>query len=194
MERLKELLPPAGYWVFGGSQKPDESGRFLDIFKNRAEAKVVFQKYTQSFENAVDLLHEARLLYQNKRYARSVALGISAWEELGKSQMAADFYTGVIPEHIYKKAFTDHRTKTSYLHRMAAPKTSGKMGVVFDKQSGEELEKIRQDALYVSDKSNPDKYTEEDATFIMERVYEHLQMIIHAVKFNERIGSKGIFK
>lgn len=173
--------------------KPDENGKFLDIFKDK-ESKAVLEKYAHSHSNAVDLLFEARLLYQNERYARAVALGISAWEELGKSQMAADYYTAVIPEPVYKKAFSDHRAKTSYLHRTAVAKSNGKMGVVYDKQSGEVLERIRQDALYVSNSSTPDKYTKEDAEFIMQRVYEHLHLIHHAEELNDRIGSKGIFK
>ncbi|OIO55553.1 hypothetical protein AUJ46_01125 [Candidatus Peregrinibacteria bacterium CG1_02_54_53] len=195
VDELKQLLPPPGCWLFGkDAPKPDENGKFLEMFKEPEEAKIVIEKYQGSHANAVDLLGEAKLLYQNKRYARAVALGISAWEELGKSQMAADYYTGVIPEPVYKKAFTDHRAKTSYLHRTAVVKSTGKMGVVYDKQSGEALEKIRQDALYISDSSTPDKYTKEDAEFIMQRVFEHLHFIHYAEELNDRIGSKGIFK
>ena len=196
IEELQKLLPPPGCWLFprADTPKPDESGEFIDMLKDHIEASAALEKYKNSFSNAIDLLEEAKLLYQNGHYARAVALGISSWEELGKSQMAADFYTGVIPDHIYKKAFTDHRTKTSYLHRFATTKSNGKMGIVFDRQSGEALEIIRQDALYVSNEGTPAKYSKEDAAFILERVYEHLNLIDNAIEMNDRIGSKGIFK
>ncbi len=47
-----------------------------------------------------------------------------SFEELGKSQIAADYYSGVLPEEEYNKAFRFHK-KTSFASRYATIGGSG---------------------------------------------------------------------
>ena len=67
--------------------------------------------YLRSLGEAARLLKEARLLFDNSSYQRSYFLGFSALEEISKSQLAADVYTGLIDESIFKNAHRDHKEK-----------------------------------------------------------------------------------
>ena len=96
-----------------------ENNIFLDMFKDAEKSATVFSVFSKSKKNSFDLLREAKLLLENKSYARAVALAIMSYEELGKSQIAADYYSGILPENKYKNAFKKHE-KTSYASRYAA--------------------------------------------------------------------------
>src|ERR1700689_2714723 len=88
--------------------------------KDSETAKRVYKAYARCHNNAVALIADAELLFEAGRFARGCALGIIAWEELGKSQIAADCYSGVLTEIEYNAAFKEHRLKTSYLNRAGA--------------------------------------------------------------------------
>ena len=81
----------------------------LDMFKDKKKAEKAFSVFTMSKKNSLELLDEAKILLKNKSYARAVALAIMSYEELGKSQIAADYYSGILPESEYKKAFKQHK-------------------------------------------------------------------------------------
>jgi AbiV len=106
------LAPDKRYRVTGGTE-----GTKLDIFKNKEAAEKIYRAYARCHNNAVDLISDAEILLAAGKYARSLALAIMAWEELGKSQIAADYYSGVLTEQEYKAAFKEHRVKSSYLNR-----------------------------------------------------------------------------
>ena len=72
------------------------------------KSKEAYEVFLNSKGNSIDLLREAELLLNNGSYARAVALAIMAYEELGKSQIAADYFTGILPENEYKRAFKTH--------------------------------------------------------------------------------------
>jgi len=95
-------------------------GKKLNIFSDSEAAEKVYKAYDRCYSNAVALTADAELLFQAGRFARACALAIIAWEELGKSQIAADYYSGVLTEAEYKAAFKEHRLKTSYLNRAGA--------------------------------------------------------------------------
>jgi AbiV family abortive infection protein len=204
LKTVRDLIPPPGQFLLvtetnEGTQAGQESkptkGKRLDIFREHALADTVYSTFEKCRANVVSLLEEAKLLGANGFYARSVALGITAWEELGKSQIAADYYTGVLDESEYKDAFRDHRRKTSYLVRMAVIDGSNEFKVATNPRIGAELEKIRQAALYVSEGGDPTSaFSKEDADFVIGRVKEHVDYIRYAEYLNERIGSKGLFK
>jgi AbiV family abortive infection protein len=169
---------------------------YLDMFKEHEKAEIVYSVFTKSKNNSMNLLSEAKLLLENKSYARAVALAIMSYEELGKSQIAADYYTGILPENEYNKAFKRHE-KTSYASRYAAIGSHEKVkhGYHIDKNIAKTLEQIRQSALYVDENNNPvENFTEEDATLIIQKVNEHHESIMHAEWLNQRIGSKVLFK
>jgi len=52
-----------------------------------------------------------RSFFDNGRYARAYALAFTALEEISKSQMAADVFTGFIDEEEFWAVFRDHRKK-----------------------------------------------------------------------------------
>jgi AbiV family abortive infection protein len=142
------------------------------------------------------LLNEAKILLENQSYARAVALAIMSYEELGKSQIAADYYSGVLPESEYKKAFKSHK-KTAYASRYAALGSHEKVkhGYYIDNNVAKTLELIRQSALYVDEDNCPsENFTVNDAAFIIQKVNEHHESIRHAEWLNGRIGSKALFK
>jgi AbiV family abortive infection protein len=202
-EDIEKLMPPPGHFTViskedlvekDNKHSSKKEGRKLDIFKEPEVAKKVYEMYVACWNNAVDLLNEAKLLYQNVRYARSIALGIAAWEELGKSQIAADYYSGVVSDIVYREAFRNHGAKTSYLVRTGVAGLDN-FTVATQPEIGKRLEKIRQNALYVSETNDPkEAFTKDHAEFVLERVREHLEYIRYAEEFNGRIGSKALFK
>jgi AbiV family abortive infection protein len=170
-------------------------GEILDIFKNKELAQSVYRAYARCHNNAVDLIADAEILLSAGKYARSCALAIMAWEELGKSQIAADYYSGVLTEKQYKAAFKEHRVKTSYLNRAGAIDGKSMLTVAYNSTLGHKLEEIRQAALYASEKNMPrESITHDNAKEIIDRVNEHIQYICFAEEFNGRIGSKALFK
>src|ERR1700693_5387915 len=80
-------------------------------------AKTKFlELYRTAHNNALELLGEAELLFENKKYARAYFLAFTGLEEIAKSQLAADVYTGFIDQEKFWKYFKDHKRK---IKRMA---------------------------------------------------------------------------
>ena len=174
----------------------DGNDNRLDIFKEKEKAARVLSVFHASKQNSRQLLDEARLLMENSSYARAVALAIMAYEELGKSQIAADYYSGVLPESEYKKSFRQHK-KTAYANRYAAIGTNDKVkhGYYVDNDIAKTLELVRQNAFYADEGNTPsENFDEDDAKLIVDKVTEHHDAIQHAERLNGRIGSKALFK
>jgi AbiV family abortive infection protein len=170
-------------------------GKKLNIFNDSEAAEKVYKAYDRCYSNAVALTADAELLFQAGRFARACALAIIAWEELGKSQIAADYYSGVLTEAEYKAAFKEHRLKTSYLNRAGAIDSNTFLTVAYNTTIGHRLEEVRQAALYASADNNPsEEITKENARDVIDRVNEHINYIRFAEEFNGRIGSKALFK
>lgn len=74
----------------------------------------------KSFNNAVELLEEARLLFKNKHYSRAIFLSQIGGEELGKHIMSTsayvNFHTGKFNEKKFKFRFFAHREKTKTIN------------------------------------------------------------------------------
>lgn len=201
-EIINNLIGLPGHFIkIDGENKLNpqkvNSGK-LDIFKNNKEAKGVYAIYARSFNNAVSLLEEAKLLFQNTFYARAVALALISFEELGKSQIAADYYSGILTKEEYKQAFRVHNYKTSFAGRYGAivvSKKGNEWGLATNENTGIKLEFLRQSAIYVDENNNPaDNFTKEDAEEVIKRVWEHVNYVRYAEEFNGRIGSKALFK
>jgi AbiV len=84
------VAPDRRYRIAGG-----EAEGKLDKFEDKEAAAKVYAAFVHCHNNAVDLIDDAEILFAACKYARSFALAIVAWEELGKSQIAADFWPGV---------------------------------------------------------------------------------------------------
>jgi AbiV family abortive infection protein len=170
-------------------------GKKLNISEDSETARRVYKAYALCHNNAVALIADAELLFEAGRFARGCALAIIAWEELGKSQIAADYYSGVLTETEYNTAFKEHRLKTSYLNRAGAIDGNTSLTVAYKTTIGHRLEDVRQVALYASAENDPaEEITQENARDIIARVNEHIDYIRFAEEFNGRIGSKALFK
>lgn len=210
ISRIKDLIGEPGYFLkVEGAKAADQReksnvpSKKLDIFKQAKEAKKVYAVYAKSFNNAVSLLEEAKLLFHNNFYARTVALAIMSFEELGKSQIAADYYTGLLTEEDYKRAFKDHGSKKSFAGRYRAFQVTDKnkgykvsdLGFAINPGNSSELEKVRQAAFYVSENNDPrEDISKEDAEIVLKKVWEHINYVRYAEELNGRIGSKALFK
>jgi len=181
----------------GAPAAPNEAtDAFLDVFKDKEKAEGVLRVFHASKENSRQLLEDAKLLTGGECYARAVALAIMSYEELGKSQIAADYYSGILPESKYRECFHKHN-KTAYANRYAAigNHPNVRYGYFVDGNIAKTLESIRQAALYVDPVNTPsENFSEEDALLLVNKVEAHHEAIQHAEWLNGRIGSKALFK
>ena len=201
---INQLIPEPGYFLLlkskvkgdGVSPVRKTDQKFLNCLKEKETAKKVYEVYVKSNNNAVSLLKEAEVLSENGFYARAIALAIISFEELGKSQIAADFFSGILPEDEYKKAFKSHK-KTSYASRHMAIGSHEKVkhGFWIDDSIATTLESIRQMAIYVDENNDPlDTFTKQDAKLIIQKIRKHIEYIEVAEQMHGRIGSKALFK
>jgi AbiV family abortive infection protein len=200
---IDKLISEPGHFIVFESNKDSSSSaqktkqRFLNIFKEQETAKRVFAVYAASHKNADSLLKEAEVLSENGYYARAVALAIMSFEELGKSQIAADYHSGILSEDEYKRAFRSHK-KTSFASRYAtigAGEQNVKYGFWIDDSIAKKFEEVRQMAIYVDENNDPIKvFSRQDAEYIITKVRRHIEYINYAEEFNGRIGSKALFK
>jgi len=72
-----------------------------------------------SIDNAFELIEEAEILFENKKYARTYSLSQLALEEIGKSVILFDLYHTLQADDRHKidfkklnKNFKDHKSKT----------------------------------------------------------------------------------
>jgi AbiV family abortive infection protein len=57
--------------------------------------------YPAAHNNAIELIQEAEILFERGRYCRAYALAFTALEEISKSQLAADVFTGLISRETF---------------------------------------------------------------------------------------------
>jgi AbiV family abortive infection protein len=197
---IDKLIVKPGHFVLAPDKRyriagEDTEGK-LDMFEDKEAAAKAYAAYVNCHNNAVDLIDDSEILYKARKFARSFALAIIAWEELGKSQIAAaDYYSGLLTEKEFKAAFKEHRVKTSYLNRTRAIDGKEFLTVAYNSTLGHRLEEARQTALYASAENMPrEEIDQENAKEIIDRVNEHIHYIVFAQEFNGRIGSKALFK
>ena len=70
-----------------------------------------YQIYFKAHQNAAELLTEAEILHKNKKFARAYFLAFTGLEEISKSQLAADVYTGFVSENLFWEKYRDHKSK-----------------------------------------------------------------------------------
>jgi len=74
-----------------------------------------FEIYRQAYNNALDLAIEAQLLFDNKYYPRAYFLAYTALEEISKSQLAADVFTGYSKEDNFIEKYANHKIKINQI-------------------------------------------------------------------------------
>jgi len=155
--------------------------------------------YRACLRNAAALLAEAKLLLSHRHYARAYVLAFTAYEEIGKSQVVADFFEDVASKKEFDRAFQAHNPKVAYVRRayLFDPATSN-VTVDYDPASARNDFVSRSAALYVGcgDGYEPvePSVSETVAKKAVERVEHLLDEIFQYECITERVGSKSFTK
>ena len=208
------------HWLFAGKkhfksvpknmeEKIDlPSGVFKSILMNKlngrySQSKEIYLKfYLASIEESYKLLEEAELLFENKSFERAYFLGFAALEEISKSQMAADVFTGFIEENIFKKAYRDHKEKISRVEWIkkdgnSLPDYSYDGVLIKDFDYKKKLKSLYVDGEFnLTEISTPkDSVSQNDAESVIKAVNVGLDRIRQVTeKAGEQIGTKGFMK
>ncbi|MCG2717752.1 MAG: AbiV family abortive infection protein [Nanoarchaeota archaeon] len=165
--------------------------------------------YRQAHNNAIGLLQESKLLFDNKYYPRAYFLAYTALEEISKSQHAADVYTGFSKEEDFIKSFAHHRRKIKRVTWAYLDANSSFYNQVWLGPNIDDVEKIapakplwkkRLDSLYVGINSDKirfpaNKIRRNDALGIIHIVETALHQIWDMVEnWGHQIGTKGFMK
>lgn len=184
------------------------AGVYKTILMNKlkgidTESKEIYLKtYLASLAEANKLLNEAELLFENKSFERAYFLGISALEEISKSQMAADVYTGLIKEEDFKNAYRNHQKKISSIEWIkidgnSFPYFSYDNILIQDFDFQKKLKSMYVDINFdLNEISTPnDSISMKDAESIIKAVKVGLIRIYEVTEEDgEQIGTKGFMK
>ncbi|GEM_PF-1996804 len=157
----------------------------------------ILKLYRACLKNASDLADEAELLCENCRYARAMALALFAIEEIGKSQIVADFFNDMVSNSEMEEAFKKHEIKSAYNFRKFV---LDNMTIEYNPSDGKEYHKTRMEALYVDylDGYKPQEpenfFTKEHVSKIIDSVRKEINDISLMEVLTERIGSKSFMK
>lgn len=153
------------------------------------------ETYKRAHNNAVDLVGEASILLRNGRHARAFALACTALEEIGKSQFAADVYTGFSPPDEFVKLIRDHLFKSAYTTRAVVFSSLPAPNLHLDASTAKEIFGLRNDALYASPENDVESADfEGDATTMIEYCETWLETILSMERLADRIGTKAFLK
>lgn len=160
----------------------------------------LFPLYNACMDNAHGLLDEARLLYSNKYYQRSFFLALTAYEEIGKAQITADYINDLVSKEEFEKSFKAHDLKCAYNQRFIQIYKNGSSELIYNSNEIKEFTKKRVQSLYVGIKNNhqpsspEDQIKPGDAKEMINLVEDTFNEIFNAYWLNQRIGTKGLFK
>jgi AbiV family abortive infection protein len=157
--------------------------------------------YRIAHNNAVDLLREAEVLFERRSYQRAYFLAFTGLEEIAKSQLSADVFTGYIDEAEFWDVFRNHKKK---IGRMAWASLDAEHYLDLEKETYFDIEHPttaqRMHALYVhfengTVKSPKDLITEDDARAIIHTLRVAIDRIIEMTEYlGHQIGTKGFMK
>ena len=158
--------------------------------------------YRACLDNAENLLSEACLLFEHAHYARAYVLAHTAWEEIGKSQIVADYAHDMVSKQEFEAAFKDHKLKSAYNWRQFElnPDDLPNSTITYDRSRAEATYGKRQQALYVEKASDyepiepKNEVPAQNAEVAIKAVKGKLSEIRKAGYLSERIGSKSFLK
>lgn len=165
--------------------------------------------YQAAHGNAVDLLSEAKILFEKEKYPRAYFLAFTALEEISKSQQAADVFTGFSKEEDFLKLFRNHTEKidrVAWAHFDSNCWPYNQMWIGPDQDDVEQvapeepLWSKRQNSLYVNVIEDniicpKDNILENDAKEIIHMVEVALHRIWEVTEYwGHQIGTKGFMK
>jgi len=157
--------------------------------------------YSACLNNARDLTDEAQVLKKSGGFARAYVLAFTALEEISKSQIAADCFTGLINPDKLQSSFRNHATKIKRVEWV--------IDSIMDYQHEHGLEyqgtrpnfETRNKALYVDigENNSPvipeDSITEEYVSDLINLVEVGLNEIWMQTEYwGHQIGTKGFMK
>ena len=162
----------------------------------------VLDLYAACLSNARDLLQEAELLVSHGHAPRAYFLAFTALEELGKSQVVADYFNGLVSDAEFDAAFRDHAFKAAYINRyVQIPKDLDQEWFIeYDKGAAKRHVVDRGRALYIERKPDnaPQLPKEEisiaNAQELIASARKYLQAIQRMEYLTERIGTKAFTK
>jgi len=158
--------------------------------------------YSESIKEAYKLLDESTLLFKNQSYQRAYFLGFAALEEISKSQLAADVYTGLVSEEEFKKSYRDHKKKIARVEWIkidgnSFPHFNSDLIRIDDFDFQKKLKSMYVDVDFSSEviSSPNDSISKDDAESIIKAVEVGLYRIYQVtVEDGEQIGTKGFMK
>jgi AbiV family abortive infection protein len=169
---------------------------------NNVDYEHYLRLYYHSLEESKALLREAMLLFENASIERAFFLGFSALEEISKSQLAADVFTGFISEAEFKKVWRDHQAKINRVKWIQLDSREPRFSqfVDIDVKDFEYVKRLG--AMYVDmdfvsgTVSLPrQRISTEDAQSIISAVKVGLCRIYEVTEeWGEQIGTKGFMK
>jgi AbiV family abortive infection protein len=162
----------------------------------------ILDLYDACLENAKSLIVEAELLLSHNYHARAFSLAYTAFEELGKSQLVADYFNQLVAESEFREAFRDHKMKMAYINRyVVIPSTPNDDWLIeYDKQSVSTKLEYRMRSLYVDYGDNfkakiPNEIIPIDlAESTVKGARKFLKEIIMMSYLTERIGTNSFTK
>ena len=163
---------------------------------------VYLEIYQASLSESVKLLGEAELLLENESYERAYFLGFASLEEISKSQMAADVFTGIMTEEEFKKNYTKHYKKISRVEWIkidgnSLPQFAGDGIEIRNFDFSKKLKSMYVDSDFDLKKlSTPsESVSKSDAENIIKAVKVGLSRIYEVtIENGEQIGTKGFMK
>ncbi|MGP1385533.1 MAG: AbiV family abortive infection protein [Thainema sp.] len=181
-----------------------------------------FELYFACKDNAHQLVKEAEILLNHGAFARAYCLAYTAYEEMGKSQIVADYIDERVSLAEFNKAFRNHDLKVAYNHRVATfgddyadatrsifDKRMAGLPVDFsedpsptlnyDENAVKGMFDKRKAGLYVGFSEGqvlqPSKQVSaEEAEAMIASVWEVIHAVESAEVMNGRIGSAALFK
>jgi AbiV family abortive infection protein len=163
--------------------------------KGYLEGKALASLYAACLGNARQLVDEAELLLEHNHVPRAYALAFTAYEEVGKSQIVADYLNDDASEREFEEAFWKHPIKAAYVERWFDGRA-----ISYDRATVQEDYQARLAALYVncaadnSPTTPVTAITRDRARDMIDAVIEALGYIEHAEWLNGRVGTMGLFK
>jgi AbiV family abortive infection protein len=153
--------------------------------------------YEKALNNAEQLLRDAEILFERQRFARAYFLALTGLEEIAKSQLAADVWTGFIEEKEFRAYFEDHPKKIK-----SVKWASSSAKEYEDVEQGTYLEinhpttTDRMNALYThfdgGEVVTPNElFTEDKARAIIHTLRVAIHRVIENDFFGYGIGTKG---
>jgi AbiV family abortive infection protein len=160
-----------------------------------------YQIYAKAHNNAVELLSEAEILFEDGKYARAYFLAFTGLEEISKSQLAADVLTKFITEDDFWNHYADHNRKIGRV-RWASMDAEDCRDLDDEKYIVIKIPSVnkRMSALYVDVESNKiaspnDKINSEEAKSLIHTLRVAIDRIIEITEYwGHQIGTKGFIK